>query len=1148
MFFNPIFVQNSGLTETIDLPKQLKLNNPTYLFSDIIKIVNEGSNESTGTEAIPDKKLLNSVQTDLQSMIEDLTSNQNGADSVSKSNIESANFSQSSLNLSSIGQEIEKALNLILSASNQQQGTLSASSELNLNADSSPNYLKKSGADEIIKTEDTSTVESSTKINSSSKLKKLADNLTKLLSAGNPVALNINIQGSAYTVKLQPVNSETNSSASFKNIAEENKSIEKVYSDNSEVSNNNAQNILSTQPAMTGSIQGADVNVVSQSPSSESGTLDLTNAVKTPPEISSQTDLYGQFGKEPVKGNGDSKISTVLANSNTKLNLKNETEPVKNDLAKTVLSKSKIKNSPVNQHEKFSTELAKDLLPEDSSDHTITASFQTSAAKKADALFISARQKTLSTPTASSVNQQASNTAQQNNADKFVVKESPTFDAKQQKEISSKLTANLVSENQSDSFSADQPGKTFSNNVDILLTSTDQKEPASSVSPQINKTAQQNIADKFVDNEIPSSGVNQKEKLSAKLIEELGSENQNNNTNADPLGKMVSNKADVLLTSSGQKEPASSVSPQINKTAQQNIVDKEISTSDQKPEIRIINTNSEGNKNVSQDNNIKLSSSDPASVSNQTLTAEEKYISQEMLGTASSSEEKDSVAFHIDLNKPITEEVQTGTKQQLPFFQEENVNATANSSSFKNLDIEYSNAQSFQTGLPANVSADFGYLNTQTSKILVTVSKANSITGINTEHPITALYSKAGNNDWSEISIRNYDSQLRINNKNSVYNISSKQNLDPTKIENNSVKNSLSETGISKTDGRHLAEQNQKSISKKVSDSTSDNNGLKNLKENLVDTGKEVSEENVSRINNTNGNLTRNDSIKVTSANNGNNVSNVQMKHAAYAEDKLNSTSQELLADSSFEKINDNQKNIQTISAEPQTVATNTSQKISNSADNSIQNETPDVQNKNINIAKTDSSDRQSFQQDEKQSSENQSTDKKVFTEIKNVTSQNFVNDLSAVKKNETIPQAILPPDDKIKTVKPDNLVNEISRIIQQGDTKSAVLKLDPETLGKVKIVLDVVDKNVHANIQVENESAKQIVQNNINDLKQSLNLNGLQLSSVNVSLSSNEDKTSKPFVQKKKSAYGQYERKIEDTNSAIVSKSMGYNTYDYLI
>ncbi|MHB8578606.1 MAG: flagellar hook-length control protein FliK [Ignavibacteriaceae bacterium] len=220
----------------------------------------------------------------------------------------------------------------------------------------------------------------------------------------------------------------------------------------------------------------------------------------------------------------------------------------------------------------------------------------------------------------------------------------------------------------------------------------------------------------------------------------------------------------------------------------------------------------------------------------------------------------------------------------------------------------------------------------------------------------------------------------------------------------------------------------------------------------------------------------------------------------------------------------------------------------SNNIPNSLPSQSAVSSSQNLNDSTIILNNDQKFNSQNEGQNPKQALNKKELFYSQNISNQNFTQDFTAAVKKESPLQSSLPPDDIMKTVKANDLVGEINRFIQQGNTKSAVIKLDPESLGKVKIVLDVVDKSVHASVEVENDNVKQIVQNNIDQLKQSLNLNGLQLTSVNVSLNNNDEKTNKSLLQKKKSTYSQYARKIEETSSSDVSKSMGYNTYDYLI
>ena len=134
------------------------------------------------------------------------------------------------------------------------------------------------------------------------------------------------------------------------------------------------------------------------------------------------------------------------------------------------------------------------------------------------------------------------------------------------------------------------------------------------------------------------------------------------------------------------------------------------------------------------------------------------------------------------------------------------------------------------------------------------------------------------------------------------------------------------------------------------------------------------------------------------------------------------------------------------------------------------------------------------------------------------------------------------------KTIKSDEILKEISKFIEQGDKKSIVLKVVPEELGKVKVTVDMVDKMVHAKIEVENDNVKQIVQSQLDNLKSSLNQNGVQLNAINVSLSNSEQKSNKAFEPKKKQFYADKTAKIDETAQQPAKiKKMGYNTYDFI-
>ncbi len=84
--------------------------------------------------------------------------------------------------------------------------------------------------------------------------------------------------------------------------------------------------------------------------------------------------------------------------------------------------------------------------------------------------------------------------------------------------------------------------------------------------------------------------------------------------------------------------------------------------------------------------------------------------------------------------------------------------------------------------------------------------------------------------------------------------------------------------------------------------------------------------------------------------------------------------------------------------------------------------------------------------------------------------------------------------DSPSKFIKPSQIINEISSFIKKGEVKTLVFKLTPENLGKVRVEVNMIDKAVHANIEVENEAVKQTVQSNFNQLRTSLVQSGIRL------------------------------------------------------
>ena len=133
-----------------------------------------------------------------------------------------------------------------------------------------------------------------------------------------------------------------------------------------------------------------------------------------------------------------------------------------------------------------------------------------------------------------------------------------------------------------------------------------------------------------------------------------------------------------------------------------------------------------------------------------------------------------------------------------------------------------------------------------------------------------------------------------------------------------------------------------------------------------------------------------------------------------------------------------------------------------------------------------------------------------------------------------------------IKDVQLNSVNSRIESLIASRESQSLTLKLNPASLGKIDIALEVIENTVKANIEVENEVVRQSVQANIDQLRQSLIQQGLQPQSLSVSLSNSEDRSNKYFKNKKRN---QHDREVELENSLEqeAPKKMGYNTYDFV-
>ncbi len=154
-----------------------------------------------------------------------------------------------------------------------------------------------------------------------------------------------------------------------------------------------------------------------------------------------------------------------------------------------------------------------------------------------------------------------------------------------------------------------------------------------------------------------------------------------------------------------------------------------------------------------------------------------------------------------------------------------------------------------------------------------------------------------------------------------------------------------------------------------------------------------------------------------------------------------------------------------------------------------------------------------------------------------------FAKEISSLKSNSPEPSVI---NDLTKNVKYTEVVKEISKFVLKKEKSSVTLNLEPESFGKVKVRLDIVENSARVVVEVENEVVKKMIENNVSQLFQSLNQSGLALSSLQVSTSGGESRQAKNHGSNKKKFNLENEvTATSDEKSKI--KNYGYNTYEFL-
>lgn len=141
---------------------------------------------------------------------------------------------------------------------------------------------------------------------------------------------------------------------------------------------------------------------------------------------------------------------------------------------------------------------------------------------------------------------------------------------------------------------------------------------------------------------------------------------------------------------------------------------------------------------------------------------------------------------------------------------------------------------------------------------------------------------------------------------------------------------------------------------------------------------------------------------------------------------------------------------------------------------------------------------------------------------------------------------AALEPQAPMKTIKAVEVAKEIQQLIESKQKGTMTFQLDPENLGKMKVVLTQVEQAISAKIEVASESARQALEQNVQQLYKQMEGNGVQVHSVQITLQQQEQRQPKQQSGKKK-LYNFDDENISAENDAA-KKELGYNTVEYVV
>lgn len=160
-----------------------------------------------------------------------------------------------------------------------------------------------------------------------------------------------------------------------------------------------------------------------------------------------------------------------------------------------------------------------------------------------------------------------------------------------------------------------------------------------------------------------------------------------------------------------------------------------------------------------------------------------------------------------------------------------------------------------------------------------------------------------------------------------------------------------------------------------------------------------------------------------------------------------------------------------------------------------------------------------------------------AINKVENAISDNAVNKTAEVES---------PQNQKI--VKSVEVIKEISQFISKQEKGTLSFDIKPESLGRMKITLDTADHAIKARIDVDNEQARQLIERNLGKLQQELAANGIQLSSLNISLGYSRQQRDGNQIKNSKNVHSESQGQVGETiETEEPKRKLGYNTYEYI-